>query len=169
MKSWLIWKHPDAWKDWGQEEKGTTEDEMVEWHHWLNGCGFGWTPGVGDGQGGLVCCNPWGHKESDTTEWQLNWNRWILWYVNLHFNKAVSKKTKQNKTIFLWSSKSSTMWAHLSPLFFLLTLYQALWPPSCPIDSPNTLLAQATAMAHGWAVCALNKKLLAEGMRRTGL
>ena len=60
------------------------------------------------------------------------------------------------------------MWAfrraHLSPLFFLLTLYQALWPPSCPIDSPNTLPAQAMAMAHGWAVCALNRKLLAEGM-----
>ena len=48
-KSWLIWKDPDAGKDWGQEEKGTTEDEMVGWHHWLNGHGFGWTPGVGDG------------------------------------------------------------------------------------------------------------------------
>ena len=55
-KSWLIWKDPDAGKDWGQEEKGMTEDEMVGWHHRLNGHGFGWTPGVGDGQGGLVCC-----------------------------------------------------------------------------------------------------------------
>ena len=52
-KSWLIWKDPDAGKDWGQEEKGTTEDEMIGWHHRLNGRGFGWTPGVGDGQGGL--------------------------------------------------------------------------------------------------------------------
>ena len=51
-KSWLIWKDPDAGKDWGQEEKGMTEDEMVGWHHRLNGHGFGWTPGVGDGQGG---------------------------------------------------------------------------------------------------------------------
>ena len=67
-KSWLIWKDPDAGKDWGQEEKGTTEDEMVQWHHRLNGHGFGWTPGVGDGQGGLACCGSWGHKESDTTE-----------------------------------------------------------------------------------------------------
>ena len=71
-KSWLIWKDPDAGKDWGQEEKGTTEDEMVGWHHWLDGHGFGWTLGVGDGQGGLVCCSSWGYKESDTTEW-LNW------------------------------------------------------------------------------------------------
>ena len=52
----------------GQEEKGTTDDEMVGWHHRLNGHGFGWTPGVGDGQGGLVCCSSWGHKESDMTE-----------------------------------------------------------------------------------------------------
>ena len=56
-------------KDWRQEEKGTTEDELVDWHHWLNGHGFGWTPGVGDGQGGLACCSPWGHKELDMTEW----------------------------------------------------------------------------------------------------
>ena len=71
-KSWLIGKDPDAGKDWGQEEKGMTEDEMVGWHHWLDGHGFGWTPGVGDGQGGLVCCDSWGRKESDTTE-RLNW------------------------------------------------------------------------------------------------
>ena len=80
VKSWFIWKDPDAGKDWGQEEKGMTEDEMVGWHHWLDGHGFGWTPGVGDGQGGLECCISWGRKESDTTEW-LNgtykpwWNR----------------------------------------------------------------------------------------------
>ena len=72
VESWLIWKDPDAGKDWGQEEKGTTEDEMVGWHHRHNGHGFGWTPGVGDGQGGLVCCGSRGHKELDTTE-RLNW------------------------------------------------------------------------------------------------
>ena len=70
-KSWLIGKHPDAGKDWGQE-KETTEDEMAGWHHRLNGHEFEWTPGVGDGQGGLACCSSWGCKESDTTE-QLNW------------------------------------------------------------------------------------------------
>ena len=71
-KIWLISKDPDAGRDWGQEEKGTTEDEMVRWHHRLDGHGFGWTPGVGDGQGGLACYNSQGHKESDTTE-QVNW------------------------------------------------------------------------------------------------
>ena len=58
----------DAKRDWGQEEKGTTEDEMAGWHHRLDGRESEWTPGVGDGQGGLACCNSWGHKESDTTE-----------------------------------------------------------------------------------------------------
>ena len=72
MRRALIGKDPDAGKDWGQEEKGMTEDEMVGWHEQLNGHAFGWTPGVGDGQGGLACCGPWGGKESDTTE-QLNW------------------------------------------------------------------------------------------------
>ena len=71
-KSWLIGKDFDAGKDWGQEEKGTTEDEMVGWHHWLNGREPEWTPGVGDGQGGLACCDSWGRKELDTTE-RLNW------------------------------------------------------------------------------------------------
>ena len=78
VKNWLIWKDPDAGKDWGQEEKGVTEDEIVGWHHWLDGHGFGWTLGVGDGQGGLACCGSWGHKELDMTEWlnrtELNWN-----------------------------------------------------------------------------------------------
>ena len=76
-KSWLIGKDPDAGKDWGQEEKGMTENEMVGWHHQLNGDGFGWTPGVGDGQGSLACCSSWGHKESDMTEW-LNWTELTL-------------------------------------------------------------------------------------------
>ena len=75
LKGWFIWKDPDARKDWGQE-KGTTEDEMAGWHHRLNGHEFEWTLGVGDGQGGLVCCSPWGCKESDTTE-QLNWTQLI--------------------------------------------------------------------------------------------
>ena len=67
-KSWLIGKDPDAGRDWGQEEKGTTEDEMAGWHHLLDGHEFEWTEGVGDGQGGLACCDSWGRKESDTTE-----------------------------------------------------------------------------------------------------
>ena len=70
-KSRLIGKDPDAGRDWGQEEKGMTEDDMAGWHHRLDGHEFGWTPGVGDEQGGLVCCNSWGCKESDTTEWLI--------------------------------------------------------------------------------------------------
>ena len=72
MQSWLIGKDPDAGKDWRWEEKGPTEDEMVGWHHRLEGHEFEWTPGVSDGQGSLACCSLWGHKESDMTE-QLNW------------------------------------------------------------------------------------------------
>ena len=80
-KSWLIGKDSDAGKDWEQEEKGTTEDEMAGWHHSLDGREFEWTPGV-DGQGGLVCCDSWSCKESDTTE-RLNWaiTCWVLHYV----------------------------------------------------------------------------------------
>ena len=73
----LMWRvdsleKTDAGRDWGQEEKGMTEDEMAGWHHWLDGRESEWTPGVGDVQGGLACCDSWGRKESDTTE-QLNW------------------------------------------------------------------------------------------------
>ena len=77
-KSWLIGKDSDAGRDWGQEEKGTTEDEMARWHHRLDGRGFGWALGVGDGQGGLVCCNSWCRKELDLTEW-LNWTEQFPW------------------------------------------------------------------------------------------
>ena len=71
VKSWLIGKDSDAGRDWWQEE-GTTEDEMAGWHQWLDGHEFGWTPGIGDGQGVLMCCDSWRRKKSDTTE-QLNW------------------------------------------------------------------------------------------------
>ena len=70
--NWLIEKDPDPGKDWRQEEKVMTENEMVGWHHRLDGHEFEQASGVGDGQGRLACCNPWGHKKSDTTEW-LNW------------------------------------------------------------------------------------------------
>ena len=87
VKNWLIWKDPDAGKDWRREEKGKTEDEMVGWHHRLNGHEFGWTLGVGDGQGSLVCCSPWGRQESDTTEW-LNWTE---------MNKLASSKNDKGR------------------------------------------------------------------------
>ena len=68
-KNWLLRKDPDAQKDGRQEEKGTTEDEIAGWYHRLNGHEFEQAPAVGDRQGSLACCSPWGHKESDTTEW----------------------------------------------------------------------------------------------------
>ena len=80
-KSWFIEKDPDAGKDWGQEEKGMTEVEMVGWHHRLDGLESEWTPGDGDGQGGLVYCSSWGRKESDTTD-RLNCTE-----LNLYNNK----------------------------------------------------------------------------------
>ena len=76
-KNWFIWKDYDAGKDWRQEEKGMTEDEMIGWHHWLDGHEFEQAPGVGDGQGSLVCCSPWGCKESDVTEW-VNWTESLI-------------------------------------------------------------------------------------------
>ena len=72
VRSWLLGKDSDAGRDWGQEEKGTTEDEMAGWHDWLDGRESQWTPGAGDGQGGLACCDSWGREESDTTE-RLVW------------------------------------------------------------------------------------------------
>ena len=89
VKSWLIGKDSDAGRDWGQEEKGTTEDEMAGWHHWLNGREFEWTLGVADGQGGLACCDSWGLKESDTTEW-LNWTE-MLYSIVLVYSAAVQQ------------------------------------------------------------------------------
>ena len=79
VKNWLIGKDPDTGEDWGQVEKGMTEDEMVGWHHWLSGHKFEQALGVGDGQGSLLCYTPRGHKESDTTE-QLNWMELNLLY-----------------------------------------------------------------------------------------
>ena len=79
-KSWVIGKDPDSGKDWRQEEMGTTEDGMVGWHHWLDGHEFEQPLGVGDGQGSLGCCSPWGSKDSDTTEW-MNWTE-LSWMIH---------------------------------------------------------------------------------------
>ena len=87
VKDWLIGKDPDSRKDWRQEEKGMNKDEMVGWHHWLDGHEFEKAPGVGDGQGGLACCSPWGCRESDTTQW-LNWTE-MLFTSCLLFNSCL--------------------------------------------------------------------------------
>ena len=85
MKKWLIEKDPGTGKDWRQEEKGTTVDEMVGWHHWLDGHDSKQAPGVGDGQGSLVCYSPWGCKELDMTE-QLNWTDW--WFSRNYITRV---------------------------------------------------------------------------------
>ena len=95
VKSWLIGKDSDAGRDWGQKEKGMTEDEMAGWHHRLNGHEFEWTSGVGDGQGGLACCGSLGCKESDTTE-QLNW-------TELNLQKHTGRSGKFN---YLWLQRA---------------------------------------------------------------
>ena len=98
-KSWVIWKDPDAGKDWGQEEKGMTEDEMVGWHLRLDGHEFEQTSWVGDGQGGLACCRPWDCKELDMTE-QLNWteqNMDQIW-------KIMQSEKKHTKVHILYDS-----------------------------------------------------------------
>ena len=84
-RSWFIEKDPDAGKDWRQEEKGMTEDEMAGWHHWLDGHEFEQALGVGSGQGSLACCSPWGHKELDMTE-RLNWTEFFekVWSMPVH-------------------------------------------------------------------------------------
>ena len=99
-KSWLIGKDPDAGRDWGQEEKGTTEDEMAGWHHRFDGCESEWTPGVGDGQGGLACCDSWGGKESDMTE-RLNWTELIRYHQDT-FRHSILKIRGESESC--WST-----------------------------------------------------------------
>ena len=107
----------DAGRDWGQEEKGTTEDEMAGWHHWLNGHESGWTPGVGDGQGGLACCDSWGRKESDTTEWS-----------DLNSFRERGLQRKKNARIMgnMWVMKASKR-STRNALFSLFLLSSKCW------------------------------------------
>ena len=108
--------------DWGQEEKGTTEGEMAGWHHRLNGLEFEWTPGVGDGQGGLACCSSWGCKESDTTEW-LNWTQDWFWYsVFLSLWTVCACCTIQTGLGFSWFGSLDAGKSVMLAFFFLLVL-----------------------------------------------
>ena len=116
-KSWLIGKDSDIGRGWGEEEKGTTEDEMAGWHHWLNGCEFEWTPGDGDGQGGLACCNSWGCKELDTTE-RLNWTELNRRRRNQEEVARIHRRTNQKKflmsqviTMLMSLTKSQIYWS----------------------------------------------------------
>ena len=133
-KNWLIRKDPDAGEDWRQEEKLMTEDEMVGWHHWLNGHEFEQTLGVGDGQGNLACCSPWGHKESDTTE-RLNWT-----VVSLSVQKLISL-IRYHLFIFAFISESDTTeWLN----------WLRWWFKECIINSYLFYNYESTAPSNGW-------------------
>ena len=106
---WLIGKDSDAGRDWGQEEKGKTEDEMAGWHYWLDGHESQWTPGVGVGQLGLVCCNSWGPKESDTTE-RLIWSD-LIWSEQDLYSPTVSLSHQEASINLLsLSIRGQTVW-----------------------------------------------------------
>ena len=129
-KSWLIGKHSDAGRDWGQEEKGTTKDEIAGWHHRLDGHEFGWTQGVGARQGGLACCNSWGRKESDTTEW-LNWTdgkQVELFILNELYSiyRASDNKLKNQKLYVYTSLMFVLTFIHSSNHYWESTMCQAL-------------------------------------------
>ena len=108
-------KRPWCWEDWGQEKKGMTEDEMVGWHHWLNGHGFGWTLGVGDGQEGLVSCGSWSLKESDTTE-QLNFSLSEWRQINIWIWQFFSVK-EEKETLLQYVPIKCVLSTFLSVLF----------------------------------------------------
>ena len=116
-KSWLIGRDPDAGRDWGQEEKGMAENEMAGWHCQLDGHEFKWTPGVGDGQGGLVCCYSWGRKESDTTDW-LNW-------TELEYSFIARDRKNGCKSISIWVGLQVTL--HISFTSWIQVLQIDVW------------------------------------------
>jgi len=167
-KSWLIGKDSDSGRDWGQEEKGTTEDEMAGWHHWLDGCESQSTPGVGDGQGGLACCDSWGREESDTTE-QLIWsdlngiNHLITYFVDLlcpshplsSFSTKPHNGTCSNSAVvfqhFLTKLQSLCLFLNLSrtrqslPGLLLLLILIPGPPNSPPQPTPCGLYSEITS------------------------
>ena len=162
-KSWLIGKDPDAGRDWGQE-KGMAEEEMIGWHHQLNGHEFGWTLGVGDGQGGLECCGSWGCKELDTTE-RLNWTKEcllckmvpVLQVYQGHYwlsppppphpiGWAMQNWHKVTKTY----SFSCVIWFHKkilekTPFYLFLTIILAM---ICPL----TISTKQNAFKYAWGI-----------------
>ena len=117
-------KNSDAGRDWGQEEKGTTEDEMAGWHHWLDGRESECTPGVGDGQGGLACCDSWGPKESDVTE-RLNWTEWMILFCQ---NDIFSSIKTADNILRIVDDSFSYRFSWLKVQVF--KIYLSVWWPS---------------------------------------
>ena len=128
VKSWLIWKDPDAGKDWGQEEKGTTEDEMAGWHHWLDGRESEWTLGVGDGQGGLACCGSmWLQRVGHDLATELNWTLDISYISRVTIFSQDEYQEHQYESAF----KNLSKWPLFSisfPIYFPITFPQFVIP-----------------------------------------
>ena len=127
VKSWLIGKVSDTGRDWEQEEKGMTEDEMAGWHHWLDGHESEWTPGVGDGLEGLACCDSWGHKESDTPE-RLNWTQLIYSFPLVRYSCPLSAgvlKALLCLKVYSWCIHGDVLHAHL---FLCHLVLSGEWP-----------------------------------------
>ena len=141
-KSWLIAKDSIVGRDWGQEEKGTTEDEMAGWHHWLDGHESEWTLGVCDGQGGLACCDSWGCKESDTTE-RLNWTEGYSISSKGFLSTVVDiiviriKFRLSLRSYYLWDLNIylERYWTFTSALWYTnsMLLSSAFWKPQKPL------------------------------------
>ena len=133
------WKRLWCWEGLGEEEKGPTEDEMTGWHYRLDGHEFEWTLGDGDEQGDLACCDSWGHKESDMTEW-LNWTRWIkvgMYLSSLEEQSSEFKLSEPSPTINEFVKQCCCVVSHILPwgnreytgfevLIHVLTMYSSL-------------------------------------------
>ena len=148
-KSWLIGKDPNAGKDWRQEEKGTTENEIAGWHHWLNGHEFEQASGVGDRQGSLACCLTWSYKESDTTK-QLNWtdqDRKLNQAKDSQWSGSYSKHLDISKHLRIQNQVHAFLPKFGSPLVFIIWVNsgdfiapkgEAAWDPPFPPSIPNS-------------------------------
>ena len=149
-KCWLIGKDSDAERDWGQEEKGKTEDEMGEWHHWLDGHEFAWSLGDGVGQGGLACCNSWDCKELDTTECLISSD--LIWYLN---GLVVFPYFLQYKSEFF--NEEFMIWATVSSRSCFCWLYRA----SPYLDAKN-IINLISVLPIWWCPCVESSLVLLE-------
>ena len=115
-KNWLIGKDPDAGEDWRQEEKGMTEDEMVGWHHWLNGHEFEYALGIGDGQGSLACCSPWGCRVRHDWATELNWRLTLVLVIWLATANWATVNIRSDSDYSLWLSLSEHGYCNVKKL-----------------------------------------------------
>ena len=175
MKSWLIGKDSDAGTDWGQEEKGTTEDEMAGWYHWLDGSESEWTPGVGDGQGGLACCDSWGRKESDMTE-RLNWTEhWGICEKSKWLCNAASGAKSQVVNCFNWEMVANilnNLWVVEQPVNNNNQLTDTSPPGGTPLECWSSyevsLLCQISSLVAGCCGQARNTEGWRKGIQGNG-